>query len=436
MIIAGDNNFSDIDTPQEWLRDMFGAIEAERILNNDSPLLDLFSNDTGLMAEYTFRDVEISGTQSHQIKFNFVETDSNLPVEQRGIVSITITTERQEFGAIVTNSAMVTFIRDISISDYAAADSQDAFDQLLMPATGPGFFFDDRGSSCDDVTTGFATNDFFTLGAGFDTVEFSGPRVDYTVAINPTGVTVTDRKPGRDGSDNTSGVEKLRFDVVGTSPDDYDVLAFGQTVDLEEDEFESFVELYIAYFNRAPDALGLGFWGSAYANGTTLEEMAALFIDQDETRATYPGDQTNSDFATSVYGNVLGRIPDQAGFDFWVGQLDSGSVSRDAFILEVLKGAKAAPPDGASQEFMDQQAADQAYLSTKTDIGAYFAVHKGMSNVENARATMELFDGSANSLQAAEDAIDGYYASASAADGGEFLMPVVGVLALPEWAID
>jgi hypothetical protein len=34
---------------------------------------------------------------------------------------------------------------------------------------------------------------------------------------------------------------------------------------------------------------------------------------------------------------VLGRIPDQAGFDFWVGILASGAQGRDQFILSVLK---------------------------------------------------------------------------------------------------
>jgi len=84
---------------------------------------------------------------------------------------------------------------------------------------------------------------------------------------------------------------------------------------LSEADLLNFVELYIAYFNRAPDAIGLNFWGTAYANGTTLEEMATLFIDQDETRATYGEDLNNAGFATAVYGNVLGRVADQLGFD-------------------------------------------------------------------------------------------------------------------------
>ena len=165
-----------------------------------------------------------------------------------------------------------------------------------------------------------------------------------------------------------------------------------------------------------------------FNNGYTLAQLANGFIDQDETRAAYPESLSNEDFATVVYGNVLGRIPDQVGFDFWVGALDSGGVSRDQFILSVLGGAKVDPPVDATQEFIDQQILDRAYLETKTDIGAYFAVHKGMSDVDNATAAMGFFNGTAPSVISVIDAIDGFYADALDPENGEFLMQLVGVL--------
>jgi len=86
----------------------------------------------------------------------------------------------------------------------------------------------------------------------------------------------------------------------------------------------------------------------------------------------------------------LGRTPDQSGIDFWVSALDSNAVSRDQFILEVLRGAKADLKPEEGQAFVDQQIADRAYIETKVDIGAYFAVHRGMSDVDNATAAMAL----------------------------------------------
>lgn len=101
-----------------------------------------------------------------------------------------------------------------------------------------------------------------------------------------------------------------------------------------------------------------------------------------------------------------------------MGQLDSGSVSRDQFILEVLRGVKPGTPD-------------DGYLDTKVDIGAYFAIHKGMSDTDNASTAMALFDGTNASVDAAVAAIDGHYADALDPDNGEFLLQVVGVLDEP-----
>ncbi|WP_419723602.1 DUF4214 domain-containing protein [Sulfitobacter dubius] len=198
----------------------------------------------------------------------------------------------------------------------------------------------------------------------------------------------------------------------------FNLLQVGGTTNLSEQEFESFIGLYIAYFDRAPDAIGLNFWGTAFANGTTFEEIAKLFMDQDETRNAYPESLSNTDFATAVYHNVLGRVPDQSGLDFWVGVLNSGAQGRDHFILSVLEGVQGGSPD-------------RAYLDSKIDVGAYYAVHKGMSDAVDAAAVMALFDGSQSSIDRAVAAIDADYAEALDPTSGEFLMPIVGVLDNP-----
>ncbi|MGJ8561883.1 MAG: DUF4214 domain-containing protein [Litorimonas sp.] len=283
------------------------------------------------------------------------------------------------------------------------------------------------GAGGNDTLGGESGNDTIDGGSGTDTALYSGNQSSYTLTLSTSGTTLTDRSTTGNGTDQISNVEFLNFDT-NIFDDGFNLGIFGGPTSLSETQFESFIELYIAYFNRAPDAIGLNFWGTAFANGTSLEATASLFIDQDETRATYPSSLSNADFATEVYANVLDRVADQVGYDFWVGVLDDGSVGRDQFILAILGGAKAAPPDGATPDFISQQLADQAYLSNKTDLGAYYAVHKGMSDVGNASAAMALFDGSQQSLDTAVAAIDGYHQAALSATTGEFLMPLVGVL--------
>ncbi|MFC6640140.1 DUF4214 domain-containing protein [Sulfitobacter sp. JBTF-M27] len=289
-----------------------------------------------------------------------------------------------------------------------------------------------EGTPAAEILTAVAGLQQINGGDGVDTVVFAGAQTHYTVSFSADGVTVTDRTEGGLGTIALDHVELIDFDT------DLEVFGgpmglgqFGGHTGLDAEAFEELIGVYIAYFNRAPDAIGLSFWATEFANGMSLEQISSLFADQDETEAAYPETSSNAYFATIVYNNVLGRIPDQEGFDFWVNTLDAGAITRDQFILAVLEGAKANPPAGASQDFIDQQQADRAYLETKIDIGAYFAVHKGMSDVADAAQVMALFDGSESSISNALAAIEGDYEDAVSPDGGDFLMPLIGVLDNP-----
>jgi len=288
------------------------------------------------------------------------------------------------------------------------------------------------GGLGDDRLSGFEGNDTIDGGGGLDTAVFTGVLVagfdftipvssaNFTLTLSPDEVTISDRRVDGLGTDTLTDIDFLDFGYRDDR-DIFDLRDLAGTSKISDDNLSLITELYIAYFNRAPDAIGLQFWVTAFTNGTSFEEMATLFVDQEETRATYPSGTSNTDFVTEVYGNVLGRIPDQDGFNFWVDMLNRSSetgVSRDHFILEVLNGVQDGSPD-------------RIYLDSKVDIGAYFAVHRGMSNIENATATMALFDGTQSSIEQAVSAIDSFYQQALDPMSGEFLIQVVGILENP-----
>ena len=279
---------------------------------------------------------------------------------------------------------------------------------ILLGTEGADSIFAMEGN---DTVTGAKGDDLINGGSGVDTAKYSGPQSSYTLTLSATGTTITDRRVNGDGTDVLEVIELLDFETT----DVFDLTIFGGAAGLSQSQFESIIELYTAIFDRAPDAVGLNFWGTAFANGLLLEDMAALFMDQSETRDRYPEGLGNDVFATAVYNNVLGRDPDGPGLTFWVKALDTGSVSRDHFILQLLRGVQDGTPD-----------AD--YLSAKTDIGAYFAVIKGMSDTASASDVMALFDGTEAGLLEAVAAINEAYIDALDAEGGEFLMPLVGVL--------
>ncbi|MFG6531958.1 MULTISPECIES: DUF4214 domain-containing protein [unclassified Sulfitobacter] len=272
-------------------------------------------------------------------------------------------------------------------------------------------------------------NQIVNGGGGIDTVSYTGPQNSYTLTLSANHATLTDRRPDQNGTDTLSDIEFLSFDT-GINGDEFDLSLFGGSAGLAEADMLNVVELYIAYFNRAPDAVGLNYWGTEFSKGYTLPEMAESFFVQPETRSTYEtvldteGNLTNVPaFVAAVYNNVLGRTADQSGFDYWVDELQNNpDITSGIFILAILNGAKY--PSNATR----QSALDQQYLETKTDVGAYFAVTKGMSDVDNAIEVMDFYDGSEAGVDAAINAADSFYADALNATTGDFLMPIVGVL--------
>lgn len=256
-------------------------------------------------------------------------------------------------------------------------------------------------------------NDILNGGAGADTAVFIAKQSNYSVSIAKNGgVTVADRNAS-EGQDSLNNIEVVKF-----ADATLDMEQFISTANLNPDQFTALAEMYAAYFNRAPDATGLYFWADKLAEGLSLAQIAEFFFDQPETRALYTDPSNTDAFVTAVYGNVLGRTPDAAGFEFWKGQVASGNVSQGAFVLEVIGGAK----NGGS-------AADVQYLSQKTDLGIYFSAIRGMSDVADAQAVFQTFGEAATSnLVGARAAVDQHYADATTANGGDFLFNLVGVV--------
>lgn len=99
-------------------------------------------------------------------------------------------------------------------------------------------------------------------------------------------------------------------------------------------------ELYVATFNRAPDAGGLDYWvNKSFGGNPTIEQIAQSFFDQPEAREFYPEGTTNTEFVTSIYDNLFNRVPDAAGLAYWVAELDNGTMTRSVMIEAMKNGA-------------------------------------------------------------------------------------------------
>lgn len=132
-------------------------------------------------------------------------------------------------------------------------------------------------------------------------------------------------------------------------------------------------EIYVATFNRAPDAAGLDYWvnGSGF---TDIEDVASSFFDSAEAQVMYPSGTSATEIVTAAYTNLFNRAPDQGGLDYWVGELESGSFSQSLMLQALINGAQ------DTVEFGN----DSSLMANKAQVGLSFA-DSGLDDVDAAR---------------------------------------------------
>lgn len=151
------------------------------------------------------------------------------------------------------------------------------------------------------------------------------------------------------GLDTTEFVKQLYRDFLNREAEpgepqfwvtqiDSGAMTKAQVIDafLHSQEFEGriapIVRLYFAYFLRIPDYGGLQYWINQYMNGMSLGSISDGFAASLEFQQRY-GNLTTEEFVTLIYQNVLGRNPDPGGYTYWVGQLNSGAMTRGQLML-------------------------------------------------------------------------------------------------------
>ena len=107
-------------------------------------------------------------------------------------------------------------------------------------------------------------------------------------------------------------------------------------------------ELYVAFFNRTPDADGLAYWMTQKNSGQSISQISESFYNvgasPDFASLTgFSSSMTNEDFINVFYKNVLGRPEgaDTGGLNYWNGKLSSGESTRSSLANDILSSAHA-----------------------------------------------------------------------------------------------
>ena len=231
----------------------------------------------------------------------------------------------------------------------------------------------------------------------------------YSIYLDPDNIIVVDQNTN--SFDSYSQITLFSFSDLTL-----DMYLFQKTASLSAASVKSLVELYIASFNRAPDAMGLNYWGGRVYDGLALDQIAKSFFVQPETVAAYPASQSVEVFVDRVYNNVLSRSPDGSGMAYWKEAIESGRISKDVFLLAIINGAKAETGS----------AADKQTLINKTAVGMDYAFQEGLSNVTWAKDVMASVNTTPSSVQAAYQKTDGYAVLAEAPNTAEVAIKLLG----------
>ena len=269
------------------------------------------------------------------------------------------------------------------------------------------------GHEGSDSFLGGDGNDIINGGAGYDTSIHWQPSKNYVIraAAGDSTITVED-KVGTDGADRLTGVEGLQFNDQTLT-----TAWFTKAASLPASRFVDLVEIYSAYLDRAPDMVGLSYWGSRVVEGMNVDAIARSFFNSTEYAASHSTAQSMSAFVTEAYVSTLGRAPDVQGLTYWLGELQSGHVSQASFTLALIYGARA--PTGST--------ADAQYLANQQTVGSYFALTQGLNDVSWAKAVAADVDSTSSSVTEAVQLIDSYAASAALAASSELVVQLVGI---------
>jgi S-layer protein len=96
--------------------------------------------------------------------------------------------------------------------------------------------------------------------------------------------------------------------------------------------------LYIAYFNRPADFLGLQFWTDAANKAGGINTVANAFAASPEYTAAFAGKST-AQIIDQIYMNLFGRHAEVDGIKFWGSALDNKVLGIGNIAYQIMKGA-------------------------------------------------------------------------------------------------
>jgi len=133
-------------------------------------------------------------------------------------------------------------------------------------------------------------------------------------------------------------------------------------------------ELYIAALGRSPEMAGLDYWvgrlESTGSDALTLTQIQAAFFDNNiaEVAARFPSGTTATQYVEAIYVNVFGRASDSEGLAFWAAKITTDGA--DSVMAQMLTIAKD-PANSVDKAYLESKIATaNAAYDAEADAGA------------------------------------------------------------------
>ncbi|OWW21958.1 hypothetical protein AYR66_23165 [Noviherbaspirillum denitrificans] len=228
------------------------------------------------------------------------------------------------------------------------------------------------GNAASNRITSGGGSDTIDGGGGTDTVILQGNRGAWKLAVS--GATVTANRTDNSATSALSNVERIQFNDMNVN-----LQAGDAAKSVTAAQLKSIEELYVAYFNRIPDADGLSYWAGQLKGGQTITQVGESFYSaavQYATLTGYSSDMGNADFVRVIYKNVLGRsgtnAPPDADINYWANEIAQGRETRGSLISTMLNSAHSFKGDTTWGWVAD-------LLDNKVAVANYFAVDNGLN---------------------------------------------------------
>ena len=205
--------------------------------------------------------------------------------------------------------------------------------------------------------------------------------------------------------------------------------------------------MYIAYFDRAPDAEGFQFWAGQYntyiSQGQSADQIliniANSFAPQPESFAEYPflelagpisatipADVTGVEqLVGNAYTNMFDRTPSMSelnswstanvtGAGYWVKSILNGTVNVGDALLEIANGAGTATGAGMAQSLLDAATLENKIIVaddfvTQSNLAGIAQTPPSAVYIEEARAVIKFTNSTQESVTEAEAAILAFF---------------------------